>query len=100
MACPICTAPAKTINVPALDGRRIKCPNCGLYDVSAVVLERGLLERMDQASRREILDHARRVATRHEWPIITSYLLRDRSYLDAVERDARGDEETQNPTMT
>lgn len=75
MECPICGAIARAIRAPAFSGRRISCPRCGLYDVSRVVLENHLLERMDVHRRREVLDRARRAAPGRTRPIITTYLL-------------------------
>jgi hypothetical protein len=75
MECPICDAPARIVRAPAFDGRRIECRRCGTFDISRVVLERQLLERIDKAMRREILNRARSAAPERSRPIITTYLM-------------------------
>lgn len=59
----------------AFDGRRITCVRCGTFDVSRVVLDRGLLERIDVGRRRDILQRARNNAAETTRPLITTYLL-------------------------
>jgi hypothetical protein len=74
MECPICAAPARSLRAPNFDGRCIRCPGCGPFDVSREVLERHLLERLDKARRRDVLARAREDTPMRQRPIITSYL--------------------------
>jgi hypothetical protein len=76
MECPICLQSARFVAAPAaFDGRRITCARCGTYDVSRVVLERGLLEKIDVGKRREVLQRARNSTAETTRPLITTYLL-------------------------
>lgn len=75
MECPICEAPARIVRAPAFDGRRIECRRCGTFDISRVVVERQLLERVDKVKRRDILNRARKDTRERSRPIITTYLL-------------------------
>ena len=75
MECPICLHPARFVAAPAFDGRRITCARCGTYDVSRVVLERRLLERIDVGKRRDVLQRARTNTSDRARPLITTYLL-------------------------
>jgi hypothetical protein len=75
MECPVCCAPARTVRLPAFEGKSIKCPNCRDYDVSKAVLERGLLQKLDRAQRRDVLERARTGAAPNTRPVITSYIL-------------------------
>ena len=56
MECPICGAIARALRATTFAGRKINCPNCGSYDVSRVVLENHILQRLDRAKRLEVLD--------------------------------------------
>ena len=76
MECPICQQVARFVAAPAaFDGRRITCARCGTYDVSRVVLERGLLELIELSQSREVLQRARHNAADTARPLITTYLL-------------------------
>jgi hypothetical protein len=75
MECPICLRPARFVAAPAFDGRRITCARCGTYDVSRVVLEQRLLERIDMKKRHDVLQRARNNAPEAARPLITTYLL-------------------------
>jgi hypothetical protein len=75
MECPICLGAARFVVAPVFDGRRITCARCGTYDVSRVVLDRGLLERIELSKRREVLQHARNNAAEAARPLITTHLL-------------------------
>jgi hypothetical protein len=75
MECPICLGAARFVAAPAFDGRRITCARCGTYDVSRVVLEQRLLERIDERKRLDVLRRARTNAPEATKPLITTYLL-------------------------
>ena len=75
MECPICGANARAVHAPSFFGRKINCPDCGPYDVSRVVLENRLLQRMQLKQRKEVLEMARRAAPSKTRPLITSYFL-------------------------
>src|SRR5436190_4133062 len=76
MECPICQQSARFVATPAaFDGRRITCARCGTYDVSRVVLDRGLLDEIELSKRREVLQRARNNAVETTKPLITTYLL-------------------------
>jgi hypothetical protein len=75
MECPICGAIARAMRAPSFFGRKINCPECGPYDVSRVVLENGLLQRMQLKQRKQVLETARRAAAPRSRPMITSYFL-------------------------
>jgi hypothetical protein len=75
MECPICLQSARFVAAPAFDGRRITCARCGTYDVSRVVLEQRLLERIDMKKRHDVLQRARNNAPEAARPLITTYLL-------------------------
>jgi len=75
MECPICGGAARSVPAPALSGRRFNCPRCGNYEVSQVVLDGGMLQRLNATQRLAILNKAREAAANKSRPIITTYLL-------------------------
>ena len=75
MEYPICGGAARSVPAPALSGRRFNCPRCGNYEVSQVVLDSGVLQRLNATERLAALNKAREAATGKSRPIITTYLI-------------------------
>jgi len=74
MDCPICGEPAEDI-ANTIDGKTVRCPSCGDYDISGTVYDTGALQRVELAQRLAILGRAKRLAQAGERPMITSNLL-------------------------
>lgn len=71
MECPICGAPAE--HLPnTIDGKSIRCPSCGNYDISWTVYDTGMLQKLEPAQRRSALEKAKRSALQGKRPMITS----------------------------
>lgn len=75
MDCPVCGTKAEDITVQTFDGKTVRCPNCGDYDISGSVYDAGALQRREPEERRGALDKAKRSAHPGKRPMITSYCL-------------------------
>jgi hypothetical protein len=70
MQCPLCGAPAKDITAPGFDGRSVRCPNCGDYDIAGGYDMR--LAELDLEGRLRVLKKASRFLTGGTRPCISS----------------------------
>jgi hypothetical protein len=73
MNCPVCGALAQDITVQTFDGKSIRCPACGDYDIVGTVYDSGIFERSEPAQRLRALDSAKKLAPEGKRPVITSY---------------------------
>jgi hypothetical protein len=68
MQCCGCGAVARDKTPGDLDGIRIHCPHCGIYEVSGTVLDRFL--RLTLPERAEVLARAKRLADPRAMPLV------------------------------
>ena len=71
MQCPICDGLAEELP-NTIDGKSIRCPGCGDFDVSGTVYDAGLLEWLDPSDRDRALENAKRSAPQGHRPMITT----------------------------
>jgi hypothetical protein len=77
MDCPVCGTPAATDITPnTYDGKAVRCPACGEFDVVGSVYEPGALKALELNKRKDALDRARLQAILGYRPRITRYDLR------------------------
>lgn len=69
MQCLVCGEPAKDITSPGFDGRSVRCPNCGDYDVAGGYDAR--LVGLDLEDRWSVLRKARKFASGGTRPCIS-----------------------------
>jgi uncharacterized Zn finger protein len=74
MQCPICeNSEAEDVTPTTFDGRMIRCPDCGEFDLSGTLVARKTLLTLTRQERREALQRARR-RTKEGWrPILLTY---------------------------
>ena len=73
MDCPVCDhAAAEDITAGDFDGKSIRCPRCGEYDIGGAMALPGVLQRLLPFRRRAALDKATRRALPNRRPRITS----------------------------
>jgi hypothetical protein len=71
MDCPICGAAAE--DVPnTIDGKSIRCPSCGEYEISGTAYDTGALQKLEPEQRQAALAKAKRLAQPGKRPMITS----------------------------
>jgi hypothetical protein len=74
MNCPVCdNAAAEDITPHTFDGKSVRCPACGEYDIVGSVYDPGTLTHLVAFRRRAALDKATERAQPNERPRITSY---------------------------
>ena len=71
MNCPICGALAEDLP-NTIDGKSIRCPDCGEYDISGTVYDTGTLQNLERDQRRSALAKAKRSAQPGQRPMITT----------------------------
>ena len=87
MQCPICDGLAEELP-NTIDGRVIRCPGCGDFDVSGTVYDAGLLERLDPADRDRALENAKRSAPQGKRPLITTHSLDKAVFVGSTSQEA------------
>jgi hypothetical protein len=73
MDCPVCGAAAQDITLQGFDGKSIRCPSCGDYDISGSLLAPGTFHRLDPELRLEALNKAKQFVIPGKRPIILTY---------------------------
>jgi hypothetical protein len=58
-----------------IDGKSIRCPSCGEYDVSGTAYDTGALQKLEPERRRAALAKAKSSAQPGKRPLITSNML-------------------------
>ena len=71
MECPVCEGPAKDIGAPGFDGKVVRCPKCGDFEVVGSVENR--LSALSPEGRRYALEKAIQFAAPGKRAAITSY---------------------------
>jgi hypothetical protein len=61
--------------VQTFDGKSVRCPACGEYDISGTVYDTGELQKLEPGARRTALEKAKASAHPGKRPMITSYAL-------------------------
>jgi hypothetical protein len=72
MKCPVCGDAAEEIRT-TFDGKSIRCPQCGEYDISGTLFDSGDFQKLGTEERRAALAKAKRTAQPGKRPMITTY---------------------------
>jgi len=75
MKCPVCEAESEDITEHSFDGKSVRCPRCGDYDIAGSVYVPGNLIKLEAEGRLRALQRARQFAKRGERPVIKSSTL-------------------------
>ena len=73
MDCPVCGATAEDITPHTFDGKSVRCPTCGDYDISGSVWDPGKFQLLDSEQRLDALNKVKRFAQPDKRPIILTY---------------------------
>jgi len=72
MKCPVCDSPNAEDTPNTLDGKSVRCPRCGEYDISGSVYDPGEFQNLDLERRGAALEKAKRFAASGKRPMITT----------------------------
>ena len=73
MKCPVFwEAKSEDITEYSFDGKSVRCPRCGAYDIAGCVYVPGNLIKLEAEGRSRALQRARQFAERGERPVIKS----------------------------
>jgi len=72
MKCPVCETGAEDITEHGFDGKSVRCPRCGDYDIAGSVYVPGDLIKLVAEGRLCALQKAKQIAKRGERPVIRS----------------------------
>jgi len=75
MKCPVCETESEDITEHSFDGKSVRCPSCGDYDIAGSVYVPGNLTKLEAEGRLRALQRARQFAKRGERPMIKSSTL-------------------------
>lgn len=72
MKCPVCETEAEDITEHAFDGKSVRCPRCGDYDIAGSVYVPGDLIKLVAEGRLRALQRVKQIAKRGERPVVRS----------------------------
>jgi len=75
MKCPVCETESEDITEHSFDGKSVRCPSCGDYDIAGSVYVPGNLTKLEAEGRLRALQRARQFAKGGERPMIKSSTL-------------------------
>jgi hypothetical protein len=74
MQCPICeNSDAADVTLTTFDGRMMRCPECGDYDISGTLLARQTLQSLPTSDRIAALQKARQRTKQGMRPMVLTY---------------------------